>query len=77
MYYIKENIKGIEIKIEINDENVVTYCVTCGKELTVDIVDEIKSNPDFDLYGTGHFCNQECADNYDTTVRKQSGIAEE
>ena len=66
MYYVKEKINGAEVKIEINDENVFTACVECGKEIAVDIVDEIKNNPDFDLFGTGRFCNQECADRYNT-----------
>jgi hypothetical protein len=64
MYYVKSKINGGEIKIEINDKTVFTCCVECGKEIPVDIVEEIKSNPDFDLYGTGRFCNQKCVDEY-------------
>lgn len=65
MYYVKSKINGSEIKIEINDESVFTRCIQCGKEMQVDIVEEIKSNPDFDLYGTGCFCSPECSDKFD------------
>ena len=64
MYYVKEKINGVEVKIEINDENVFTCCVECGNEIAVDIVEEIKCNPDFDLYGTGRICGQECSEKF-------------
>jgi hypothetical protein len=65
MYYVKSRINGGEIEIEINDENVFTRCIQCGREVPVDIVEEIKANPDFDLYGTGRLCNKECSEKFD------------
>jgi DNA-directed RNA polymerase subunit RPC12/RpoP len=65
MYYVKEKINGVEIKIELNDETVYTRCIVCGKEMQIDIVEEIKSTPDFDLYGTGRICCQECSNRFE------------
>lgn len=64
MYYVKEKINGVEVKIEINDENVFTRCIQCDKEMQIDIVEEIKCNPDFDLYGTGRICSPECSEKF-------------
>jgi len=74
MYYVKSKLKGAEIKINIDDENVYTRCVICGKEIKIDIVDEIKCFTDFDLYGTGRICSQECSDSFNATRHKGDSI---
>lgn len=54
MFYIKGDIGGKKVHVNITDENVYTSCVGCGKELPVDLV-EILQN-DGDLYGTQIYC---------------------
>ena len=53
MYYLKHNGKYLEI----NGENVVTFCGGCGKEMFVDL-SECLAQVD-DLYGMTWFC-EEC-----------------
>ena len=56
MFYVKENINdAVEVKVEINDENVFCHCPRCGKEVHVDI-NEFMGDEDFDLYATSLFC---------------------
>ena len=38
MFYVKENINDtVEVKVELNDENVFCTCPDCGKEVSVDL----------------------------------------
>ena len=59
MFYVKEKTDEIEVKMELNDENVFCTCPDCGKEVTVDLsrvfVDGLG-----DMYSTAVLCN-ECA----------------
>lgn len=64
MFYVKSKMNGndkasAEIAVEITDENVFTRCPSCGAEIPVDIVEEIR-NGDFDLFGTAVYCNDNC-----------------
>lgn len=52
MFYVKEN----NINIDITDDNVYTMCPVCGKEFKVDIVEQIRCNEEFDLFGTYPYC---------------------
>lgn len=68
MFYIKERIHGgVEVKIEITDENVFCRCPLCGSEVTVDLEDVLSSGGD--LYGTSVFCDK-CAEKM---MRKHHG----
>lgn len=56
MFYVKSKLtEETEINIEITDENVFTRCPNCGVEISVDIVEESRSE-DFDLFGTALYC---------------------
>ncbi|HJI29645.1 MAG TPA: hypothetical protein OIL76_06305 [Veillonellaceae bacterium] len=60
MFYIKERIHGgVEVKIEITDENVFCRCPLCGREVAVDLEDVLSSGGG--LYGTAVFCER-CAE---------------
>lgn len=60
MFYVKEKIGDtVEIKIEINDENVLCRCPKCGCEVLVDLA-EILSDGVSDLFGTA-VCCAECS----------------
>lgn len=60
MFYIKERIHGgVEVKIEITDENVFYRCPLCGREVAVDLEDVLSSGGG--LYGTAVFCER-CAE---------------
>ena len=57
MFYVKETINdAVEVKVEINDENVYCRCLRCGAEVQVDL-NEFFGDEDFDLYGTSLFCS--------------------
>lgn len=70
MVYVKEKLAdGIEIRIDINDENLFTMCPECGKELPVgDLTDYTKEElaTALDL-GTVTYCSKEC---YNEAIRK-------
>ena len=60
MFYVKENINdAVEIKVELNDENVFCTCPACGKEVAVDLSVEIAAGIG-DMYGTAVLCDK-CA----------------
>ncbi len=60
MFYVKATLaEGVEINIDITDENVYTRCPVCGKEMNVDIV-EYARGTEFDLCGTSVYCSKEC-----------------
>lgn len=50
MFYLKHKGK----KLEIQEDNVYTYCPLCGKEHTVDLQEMLSSGGD--LYGTNVYC---------------------
>ena len=59
MFYVKATLaEGVEINIDITNENVFTRCSDCGKEMNVDIVEEARGT-EIDLYGTICLC-EEC-----------------
>ena len=37
MFYVKEKTDEIEVKVELNSENVFCACPDCGKEVAVDL----------------------------------------
>ena len=51
MFYVKEKTGEIEVKVELNSENVFCACPDCDKE----VADSLG-----DMYGTAVLCN-ECA----------------
>lgn len=62
MYYVKHVDKeaGIEIKIPITDENVVMYCMTCCKEIGIDLEEDCREMNGLNLHGTTIYCSDEC-----------------
>lgn len=59
MFYAKEKTDEIEVKVELNSENVFCACPDCGKEVTVDL-SCVFADGLGDMYGTAVLCN-ECA----------------
>lgn len=60
MFYVKANLNDeVEIKVEINSDNVFNNCPRCGRETNVDLSD--MGNGEWDLYGTQVFC-EECTE---------------
>ncbi|HRR77723.1 MAG TPA: hypothetical protein P5191_13080 [Ruminococcus sp.] len=59
MFYVKEKTDEIEVKVELNDENVFCTCPDCGKEVSVDL-SEVFSDGYGDMYGTSVLCS-DCA----------------
>lgn len=58
--YVKEPLTdGVDVTVEINDENVFGHCPVCGKEIPVDLESILKEG-DGDLFGTAVLCD-ECA----------------
>lgn len=56
MFYAKETMgDAVEVKIEINNENVFCRCPHCGSEVQVNLQD-ILSDEDGDLFGTVVLC---------------------
>lgn len=59
MFYVKAKISDeCCVKIDITGENVFTLCPQCGREHSVDIVEQ--ASGDFDLYDTAVYC-AECS----------------
>ena len=60
MFYIKENInENVEIRVDIDYDNVYCRCPRCGKEVKVDL-NEFFGDKEFDLYETRLYCD-DCA----------------
>jgi len=60
MFYVKENINdAVEVKVELNDENVFCTCPDCGKEVAVDL-SVVFTDGMGDMYGTAVLCDK-CA----------------
>ncbi len=60
MFYVKEKMTDtVEVKVELNDENVFCTCPDCGKEVAVDL-SYVFADGIGDMYGTAVLCN-ECA----------------
>ncbi|MFR2835584.1 MAG: hypothetical protein ACLTCI_01360 [[Clostridium] nexile] len=56
MFYVKETMgDAVEVKIEINNENVFCRCPHCGSEVQVNLQD-ILNDEDSDLFGTAVLC---------------------
>ena len=59
MFYVKVKTDEVEVKAELNDENVLCACPDCGKEVAVDL-SCVFADGVGDMYGTAVLCN-ECA----------------
>lgn len=60
MFYVKEKLTDtVEVKVELNDENVFCACPDCGKEVGVDL-SCVFADGIGDMYGTAVLC-KECA----------------
>lgn len=58
MFYVKEELKdGVNLEIELSGE-AITYCPNCGAEMRFDLIDLIRSDKDFDFYGTSVLCEK-------------------
>ncbi len=56
MFYVKEKLSDtLEIRTELNDENVFCICPDCGDEVQVDL-SEVFADGLGDLYGTAVCC---------------------
>lgn len=62
MFYVKEKTDEIEVKVELNDENVFCTCPDCGKEVSVDL-SEVFSDGYGDMHGTNVLCS-DCTKEY-------------
>lgn len=56
MFYVKEKTDEIEVKVELNDENVYCTCPNCGAEVTVDLASVFENGGD--MYGTAVCCEK-------------------
>ncbi len=57
MFYVKEKISdSMEIRVELNDENIFTACPVCGNEFNVDREMMADVLTDGDFYGTSIYC---------------------
>lgn len=55
MFCVKENINNeVEVRVEINDENVFCICPRCGNEVQVNLEEILK---DGDLFSTQVYCD--------------------
>lgn len=64
MFYVKESLTdGVDVTVEINDENVFCSCPVCGREVPVNLQDVLSSDGDSDLMGTVVLCD-ECAERW-------------
>lgn len=60
MFYTKATLTDtVEVKVELNDENVFCTCPDCGDEVCVDL-SEVLADGIGDMYGTAVLC-QNCA----------------
>lgn len=55
MFYVKKKIKGKDVIIDIDYDNVFIKCCECEKEIMIDLV-ELAKYDTFDLYGTSACC---------------------
>lgn len=56
MFYVKEQINdAMSVTVDINDENVFSHCIRCGKELQVNLED-LFADGSVDLSSTGVVC---------------------
>lgn len=56
MFYVKERLNdAMEVVVDINDENVFSHCIHCGKELPVNLED-LFADSSVDLSSTGVVC---------------------
>lgn len=58
MFYVKEKTDEIEVKVELNDQNVFCTCPDCGREVAVDL-SWVFADGLGDMYGTS-VCCAEC-----------------
>lgn len=60
MFYVKEALKdGVDVTVEINDENVFCRCPVCGREVLVDL-EGVLGDGKGDLFGTSVMC-EDCS----------------
>lgn len=60
MFYVKETINdAVEVKVEIDCDNVYCRCPRCCREVQVDL-GEFFCDEDFDIYTTSLFC-EDCS----------------
>lgn len=59
MFYVKEMNDTMEVKIELNDENVFCTCPDCDAEVAVDL-SAVFADGIGDMYGTAVLCDK-CA----------------
>lgn len=58
MFYVKTQLgEAVELIVAIQEDNVVTYCPGCGKEIAMDLTELLQSG-DHDLYSTRVYCAQ-------------------
>lgn len=58
MFYVKKKLSdGVEIKVNIEYDNVYTHCPNCGVEHRIDL-EECAKNGDFELEGTCVYCEK-------------------
>lgn len=55
MFYYKDDQGNLH---ELHDENIVTHCPGCGKEMHVDLAD--MGPEEWDWYSTSVFCDRAC-----------------
>ena len=57
MFYVKVKTDEVEVKAELNDENVFCACPDCGKEVAVDL-SCVFADGLGDMYGTAVCCEK-------------------
>ena len=55
MFYVKSDDGK---KVDIYGDELYTTCPICGKEFTVDIIELVKNDSDFDICGTSIYCSE-------------------
>jgi len=56
MFYVKEKTDELEVRVELNDENVFCACPDCGAKVSVDL-SCVFADGIGDMYGTSVLCN--------------------
>ena len=75
MFYVKERINdSMEISIEINYENVFCTCPKCGKEVRVDLVEELEEGDLFSTQVCCNTCSETMRDIYEERIIQQEWV---
>lgn len=56
MFYVKKKLKGVEITIDIDYDNVFTKCPVCGRESVADLNEIAETGGD--IYTTTTYCTE-------------------